>query len=83
MYVLTRTLFHSLSLHLFLSILSLILFLRHTHTHTHSLSLSLQVNYPLCTIASKPRLPEHCVEYVKILQWPKEKPFGGHWRENL
>ena len=37
----------------------------------------LKVNYPLCTIASKPRLPEHCVEYVKILLWSKEKPFGG------
>lgn len=24
-----------------------------------------------------PRLPEHCIEYAKILQWPKEKPFGG------
>jgi ubiquitin-activating enzyme E1 C len=35
-----------------------------------------QVNYPLCTIATKPRLPEHCVEYVKILQWHKDKPFG-------
>eukprot|EP00731_Ephydatia_muelleri_P019641 Em0012g466a len=35
-----------------------------------------QVTYPLCTIASKPRLPEHCIEYVKVLQWPKEKPFG-------
>ncbi|CAI8014628.1 NEDD8-activating enzyme E1 catalytic subunit [Geodia barretti] len=34
-----------------------------------------QVNYPLCTIASKPRLPEHCVEYVNILLWTKEKPF--------
>ncbi len=35
----------------------------------------MQVTYPLCTIASTPRLPEHCVEYVKILQWPKENPF--------
>lgn len=35
-----------------------------------------QVTYPLCTIASKPRLPEHCIEYVRILQWSKEKPFG-------
>ncbi|XP_064388064.1 NEDD8-activating enzyme E1 catalytic subunit-like isoform X2 [Halichondria panicea] len=35
-----------------------------------------QITYPLCTIASKPRLPEHCIEYVKVLQWPKEKPFG-------
>lgn len=25
-----------------------------------------------------PRLPEHCIEYVRILQWPKEQPFGGN-----
>lgn len=36
-----------------------------------------QVNYPLCTIAHTPRLPEHCVEYAKVLLWPKENPFGG------
>uniref|UniRef100_A0A8C1GQ22 NEDD8-activating enzyme E1C n=1 Tax=Cyprinus carpio TaxID=7962 RepID=A0A8C1GQ22_CYPCA len=36
-----------------------------------------QINFPMCTIASMPRLPEHCVEYVRILLWPKEKPFGG------
>ncbi|CAG2109271.1 unnamed protein product [Medioppia subpectinata] len=35
-----------------------------------------QLNYPLCTIAHTPRLPEHCIEYVKVLLWPKEKPFG-------
>lgn len=35
-----------------------------------------QINYPLCTIAQTPRLPEHCVEFVKVLQWPKERPFG-------
>uniref|UniRef100_A0A8C2PX46 NEDD8-activating enzyme E1 catalytic subunit n=1 Tax=Cyprinus carpio TaxID=7962 RepID=A0A8C2PX46_CYPCA len=35
-----------------------------------------QINFPMCTIASMPRLPEHCVEYVRILLWPKEKPFG-------
>ncbi|XP_065902681.1 NEDD8-activating enzyme E1 catalytic subunit-like [Dysidea avara] len=35
-----------------------------------------QVNYPLCTIAHTPRLPEHCVEYAKVLLWPKENPFG-------
>ncbi|XP_071646868.1 NEDD8-activating enzyme E1 catalytic subunit [Temnothorax longispinosus] len=34
-----------------------------------------QVTYPLCTIANTPRLPEHCVEYVKVIQWPKENPF--------
>ena len=35
-----------------------------------------QVNFPLCTIAQTPRLPEHCIEYVRILMWPKENPFG-------
>ncbi|KAM4721453.1 NEDD8-activating enzyme E1 catalytic subunit isoform 1-T1 [Rhinophrynus dorsalis] len=35
-----------------------------------------QINFPMCTIASMPRLPEHCIEYVRILQWAKEKPFG-------
>uniref|UniRef100_A0A3Q3SSM0 NEDD8-activating enzyme E1 catalytic subunit n=1 Tax=Mastacembelus armatus TaxID=205130 RepID=A0A3Q3SSM0_9TELE len=35
-----------------------------------------QINFPMCTIASMPRLPEHCIEYVRILLWPKEKPFG-------
>lgn len=36
-----------------------------------------QINFPMCTIASMPRLPEHCIEYVRILQWPKDQPFGG------
>ncbi|VDK48623.1 unnamed protein product [Anisakis simplex] len=36
-----------------------------------------QVNYPLCTLANTPRLPEHCVEYVKMIQWDTEKPFDG------
>ncbi|XP_071228377.1 NEDD8-activating enzyme E1 catalytic subunit-like isoform X6 [Salvelinus alpinus] len=35
-----------------------------------------QIHFPMCTIASMPRLPEHCVEYVRMLQWPKDKPFG-------
>ncbi|XP_076304693.1 ubiquitin-like activating enzyme 3 [Tachypleus tridentatus] len=35
-----------------------------------------QVNFPLCTIAHTPRLPEHCIEYVRVLLWPKEQPFG-------
>uniref|UniRef100_A0A4W3HGQ6 NEDD8-activating enzyme E1 catalytic subunit n=2 Tax=Callorhinchus milii TaxID=7868 RepID=A0A4W3HGQ6_CALMI len=35
-----------------------------------------QINFPMCTIASMPRLPEHCIEYARILQWPKENPFG-------
>jgi ubiquitin-activating enzyme E1 C len=35
-----------------------------------------QVNYPLCTIATKPRLPEHCIEYARLILWTKLKPFG-------
>uniref|UniRef100_A0A3B3YT13 NEDD8-activating enzyme E1 catalytic subunit n=1 Tax=Poecilia mexicana TaxID=48701 RepID=A0A3B3YT13_9TELE len=35
------------------------------------------INFPMCTIATMPRLPEHCVEYARILQWSKERPFGG------
>ncbi|KAL3311231.1 NEDD8-activating protein uba3, partial [Cichlidogyrus casuarinus] len=35
-----------------------------------------QVNFPLCTIAHTPRLPEHCIEFVKILLWHDDKPFG-------
>lgn len=35
-----------------------------------------QINFPMCTIASMPRLPEHCVEYARMLLWPKERPFG-------
>lgn len=42
-----------------------------------------QINFPMCTIASMPRLPEHCVEYVRILLWPKEKPFGGTWIHSI
>ena len=34
-----------------------------------------QQKYALCTIQSTPRLPEHCISYAKILQWPNEKPF--------
>lgn len=30
----------------------------------------------MCTIAHTPRLPEHCIEYVRILLWPKENPFS-------
>lgn len=36
-----------------------------------------QVNYPQCTIANNPRLPEHCVEWVTSILWPKENPFGS------
>ncbi|CBY07453.1 unnamed protein product [Oikopleura dioica] len=36
-----------------------------------------QVNFPLCTIASVPRLPEHCIEWSRIIAWDEEKPFEG------
>ncbi|XP_014367587.2 NEDD8-activating enzyme E1 catalytic subunit [Papilio machaon] len=36
-----------------------------------------QKTFPLCTIANTPRLPEHCIEYVKVIQWPKENPWGS------
>ncbi|CAK7264829.1 NEDD8 activating enzyme [Sporothrix epigloea] len=30
---------------------------------------------PLCTIASIPRQPEHCIEWAHIIAWDEEKPF--------
>lgn len=35
-----------------------------------------QKNFPLCTIANTPRLPEHCVEYAHVVLWSREHPFG-------
>ncbi|KAI3380566.1 hypothetical protein SNEBB_005904 [Seison nebaliae] len=33
--------------------------------------------FPLCTIANRPRNAEHCIEYVKLILWNKEQPFGN------
>ncbi|ORX40796.1 hypothetical protein BD324DRAFT_575151 [Kockovaella imperatae] len=27
--------------------------------------------FPVCTIANTPRLPEHCIEWASVLEWPK------------
>ncbi|GAA6012682.1 hypothetical protein JCM11491_002527 [Sporobolomyces phaffii] len=27
--------------------------------------------FPICTIANTPRLPEHCIEWASMLEWPK------------
>eukprot|EP00128_Syssomonas_multiformis_P006148 Colp12_sorted_trinity150504_noHs@25309 len=33
-----------------------------------------QQTFPICTIASTPRQPEHCIQWAKILEWPKVRP---------
>jgi ubiquitin-activating enzyme E1 C len=30
---------------------------------------------PLCTLATIPRQPEHCIEWAHIIAWEQEKPF--------
>ncbi len=30
---------------------------------------------PLCTIASIPRQPEHCIEWAHVIAWDQDKPF--------
>lgn len=33
-----------------------------------------KMSYPVCTIANTPRLPEHCIEYASVVEWPKSFP---------
>ncbi|KAI8985087.1 hypothetical protein BDB01DRAFT_788873 [Pilobolus umbonatus] len=44
--------------------------------------------FPICTIANTPRLPEHCVEWASVLEWPRvwndkkydtDNPEDIHW----
>lgn len=30
-----------------------------------------RTTFPICTIANTPRLPEHCVEWASVLEWPR------------
>ncbi|WFD41849.1 E1 ubiquitin-activating enzyme [Malassezia psittaci] len=30
-----------------------------------------RTTYPICTIANTPRLPEHCIEWASVLEWPR------------
>mmetsp|Transcript_16079 Transcript_16079/g.22348 ORF Transcript_16079/g.22348 Transcript_16079/m.22348 type:complete len:132 (-) Transcript_16079:384-779(-) len=31
-----------------------------------------QVTFPMCTLTNTPRLPEHCIEWAHLHQWPEE-----------
>ncbi|KAJ1836132.1 NEDD8 activating enzyme [Coemansia sp. RSA 2706] len=33
-----------------------------------------KTTYPICTIANTPRLPEHCIEWASVLEWPRVFP---------
>lgn len=33
--------------------------------------LSKPTTFPICTIANTPRLPEHCIEWASVLEWPR------------
>ncbi|KAJ3290900.1 hypothetical protein HK104_006462 [Borealophlyctis nickersoniae] len=48
-----------------------------THTACYECSLDMQTKpttFPICTIANTPRLPEHCIEWASVIQWPKIFP---------
>lgn len=54
---------------------SRIIFPRITSCYECSLDMHAQRNaFPICTIANTPRLPEHCIEFASVIQWPKEFP---------
>ncbi len=53
-----------------------------TITSCYECSLDLlnrQTTYPICTIANTPRLPEHCIEWASVLEWPRVH--GGECQE--
>ena len=32
------------------------------------------ITFPICTIQNTPRLPEHCIEWASVLEWPRLLP---------
>lgn len=42
-----------------------------------------QVKFPMCTIATRPRLPEHCIAWAKSVLWPKPAAEGGRADDDL
>lgn len=42
-----------------------------------------KVTYPLCTLASTPRLPEHCIEWAHQLQWGETYPHIDFDSDNM
>lgn len=42
-----------------------------------------QVHFPMCTIATRPRLPEHCIAWAKQVLWPKPAGEGGREGDDL
>jgi len=45
-----------------------------TFTSCYECSLDMlnkQTAFPICTIANTPRLPEHCIEWASVLEWPR------------
>ncbi|KAJ1720585.1 NEDD8 activating enzyme [Coemansia erecta] len=48
-----------------------------THSACFECGLSMfppKTTYPICTIANTPRLPEHCIEWASVLEWPRVFP---------
>jgi NEDD8-activating enzyme E1 len=37
-------------------------------------SLPPQTTFPICTIKETPRLPEHCIAYAFVIEWPQHFP---------